>query len=334
MNDIEAFISEHPNGSFTQSEAWERVKCHFTHETLSIHDKNGTINGAARIHIRRVPLLGGTVFYAPRGYVCDFHDAAAVRRLTEKAVHLARSYRACMLKIDPMIESDDSQAIQNLIDAGFTYAAEKNGYDTVQCRNNYVLDIKGKTEDAIFSAFHRKYRYNIRLALRHGLRCVPCGPDMLDAFYDLSKETARRDGFSLRSRQYFKRMYRELGDACRLFVCFHGDRPLSAALLVTYAKKSCYVYGASSSSHRELMPNYLMQWEMIRYAIAMKSDLYDFQGIPYYWDITHPNYGVYRFKKGFGGRVVDYAGEFDLVFSPAKRAVLNKGLALLGHKPL
>ena len=131
MNDIEAFISEHPNGSFTQSEAWERVKCHFTHETLSIHDKNGTINGAARIHIRRVPLLGGTVFYAPRGYVCDFHDAAAVRRLTEKAVHLARAYRACMLKIDPMIESDDSQAIQNLIDAGFTYAAEKNGSDTV-----------------------------------------------------------------------------------------------------------------------------------------------------------------------------------------------------------
>ncbi len=334
MNDIESFIAEHPNGSFTQSEAWERVKCHFTHETLSIHDKNGKITGAVRIHIRRIPLLGGTVFYAPRGYVCDFHNGEAVTRLTEKVIQLARAYHACLFKIDPMIENNDSQAIQNLVRAGFVHADTKNGYDTIQCRNNYVLDIKNKTEDEIFSAFHRKYRYNIRLTRRHGLECRICGPEMLGSFYKLSKETAARDGFCLRSENYFKRMYRELGKTCQLFVCFYQNIPLSAALLVTYAGKSCYVYGASSSSHRELMPNYLMQWEMIRYAISQGSDLYDFQGIPYYWDVTHPNYGVYRFKQGFNGRILDYAGEFDLVFSPGKRALLNRSLKLWGRNPL
>ena len=334
MNDVENYISHHPYGSFMQSQAWERVKCNFIHETLTIRKQGNQINGAVRIHIQKIPLLGGSVFYAPRGYVCDFHDREAVGHLTEKVIALAKSYHACLFKMDPPIGQEDSQAIQYLTQAGFAYAAQKDGYDTVQCRNNYMLNIAEKTEEELLASFHPKWRYNIRLAARRGLQCTICGPEMLDVFYDLSIQTARRDGFALRSKKYFKRMYQQLGEHCRLFVCFLGNTPLSAALLVTYAGKSCYVYGASSSQQRELMPNYLMQWEMIRYARSQGSKVYDFQGIPYYWDTTHPNYGVYRFKKGFRGQIVNYAGEFDMVFSPKKLALLNKGLQLCGHKPL
>ena len=331
---VEEFIDNHPYGTFTQSEAWEHVKDNFKHETLTTHDSEGNIIGAVRIHIRHVPVLGGNILYAPRGFVCDFHDTDVIRRLVEKSIYLAKAYHACMFKIDPPIENEDSEAIHNLIQAGFIYAPQKDGYDTVQCRNNYMMDISNKTEDEVFASFHRKYRYNIRLAKKHGLECRICGPEMMDIFYNLSVETALRDGFSLRSKKYFEHMYEQLGDKCQLFICFNGDEPLAAALLVTFAKKCCYVYGASSSAHRELMPNYLMQWEMIRYAISHHCDIYDFQGIPYYWDEKHPNYGVYRFKKGFNGRVVNYAGEFDMVFSHKKRTLINAGLAICGHKPL
>ena len=64
------------------------------------------------------------------------------------------------------------------------------------------------------------------------------------------------------------------------------------------------------------MPNYLMQWTMIRRAILNNCHTYDFCGVPY-WNIEdHPNYGVYRFKQGFNGYVVTYAGEFDYQCQP------------------
>ena len=40
---------------------------------------------------------------------------------------------------------------------------------------------------------------------------------------------------------------------------------------------------------------------MINWALEGKNYIYDFQGIPFYNDETNPNYGVYKFKKGFNG---------------------------------
>lgn len=47
------------------------------------------------------------------------------------------------------------------------------------------------------------------------------------------------------------------------------------------------------------MPNYLLQWEMIKMAIARHDDIYDFRGVSGVVDENHPQYGLYRFKQGF-----------------------------------
>ena len=64
------------------------------------------------------------------------------------------------------------------------------------------------------------------------------------------------------------------------------------------------------------MPNYLMQWTMMQWALRSGCAFYDFQGVPHYDNPSHPNYGVYRFKQGFGGNVVTFAGEFDKILMP------------------
>ena len=115
-----------------------------------------------------------------------------------------------------------------------------------------------------------------------------------------------------------------LGEHCRLYLCYHEGVPLSGAVATQFAGKTCYVYGASSNEHRNLMPNYLMQWTMIQWAIENGCFVYDFQGIPYYFDETHPNYGVYRFKRGFNGQVVVLAGEFDYVFSKSANEWIHR----------
>ena len=93
-----------------------------------------------------------------------------------------------------------------------------------------------------------------------------------------------------------------------------------------------YLYGASANEHREVMANYLMHWTIIKHCKELGCSTYDFMGIPYYYDKEHNNYGVYRFKKGFGGKVVNYAGEFEKVYYPVIGKVILKIMNWLGYK--
>ena len=45
------------------------------------------------------------------------------------------------------------------------------------------------------------------------------------------------------------------------------------------------------------MATYLVQWEMIKWGLENKCNIYDFRGITGYWDEKSPQYGVYKFKK-------------------------------------
>ena len=92
---------------------------------------------------------------------------------------------------------------------------------------------------------------------------------------------------------------------------------ISGAICTNYAGgKTCYVYGASDNSDREVMPNYLMQWEMIRWAVETGCTVYDFQGVSGILDPDSHMYGLYRFKSGFRGSLDELAGEFDCIYSP------------------
>lgn len=328
------FLENHAAGNFMQSPYWEGVKNQWTHTHITVRNKAGEIDGMMLILIKKIPMLHTALMYAPRGPVCSCYDREALERLFQAVSLVQRQYNAFMLKIDPMIEESDKTAIKNLQAVGFHYHPERAGYDTVQCRENYVLDIGGKTKEEILSRFKPKYRYNIRLAEKKGVTCRAYGVERLDDFCRLMKETGKRDGFAIRNKSYFERMLLNMDGHCRLYMCDWNGIPLSGAVAVNYAGKTCYVYGASSNEHRNLMPNYLMQWTMIQWAIETGCYLYDFQGIPYYNDETHPNYGVYRFKQGFNGRVLKYAGEFNYIYRPIMTGIVQSALRLSGHRML
>jgi lipid II:glycine glycyltransferase (peptidoglycan interpeptide bridge formation enzyme) len=68
----------------------------------------------------------------------------------------------------------------------------------------------------------------------------------------------------------------------------------------------------SIDKHREKMPNYLLQWEAMRWAKEQGCTRYDLWGAPDEIDKDDPMYGVYRFKDGFGARLVRTSGAWDL----------------------
>lgn len=97
----------------------------------------------------------------------------------------------------------------------------------------------------------------------------------------------------------------------------HPDGITMSGIIATYfGNKSWYLYGASDNVYREFMPNYYIQWQAFTEAKAAGYELYDFFGISGKTDESDPLYGLYRFKKGFGGDFTEFIGEFDYVIDP------------------
>ncbi len=311
------FLSNHERCNFQQSPEWAKVKTSWKSETILAEDSNGKIVGAVNVLIRKIPIFGN-IMYSSRGPICDIHDEKVLRQLTEGIKELAKKYKAIVYKAEPDIESSDEEFREIVKNLGYKIKDDaKNFREEIQPRYVFRLDIKGKTEDEIFAGFHSKTRYNVRLATKKGVVVKEGTREDLKDFHKIMVETGARDGFIIRSLSYFEKMYDELApEHMKLLMAYYEDKPISGVIPIFYGNKTWYLYGASSNEHRNLMPNYLLQWEMIKMAIARKDDIYDFRGVSGVVDENHPQYGLYRFKKGFGATFTEFIGEIYIPFKP------------------
>lgn len=328
INEYEKYCENSGYGNFMQSSYWSKVKLNWLSEYVIVKNNSGKIIGCTLVLIRKIPILNTAMLYVPRGFVCDMNNKEIVQKIFLQIKLLANKYNAYTLKIDPMIDQEDYRAIKNLTELGFVYHGEKVGYDNIQCRENYILPLKNKSKEEIFNSFKAKWRYNIRLAKRKGVKCGFYSNEKLDDFINLMEQTGKRDGFDIRTKDYFLQILKAFNGKAKLCMCYLDDTALSGALFINYAGTTSYVYGCSSDEHRNYMPNYLMQWTMIEQAIETGCTIYDFCGVPYWYDETHPNYGVYKFKQGFNGYVKTYAGEFDYSFRPILQRCAERLLTL------
>lgn len=88
---------------------------------------------------------------------------------------------------------------------------------------------------------------------------------------------------------------------------------LSGAIYLYWGNKAWYLYGASHNVLRDTMPNFLMQYSMIKDSIDNDCEIYDFRGVSGDLDESNPLYGLYKFKKMFNGDFVEFIGEYTLV---------------------
>ena len=157
---------------------------------------------------------------------------------------------------------------------------------------------------------------NIMYSAR-GPVCDIHNEEVLKDFHKIMVETGQRDNFGLRSLEYFEKMYDEMAPKhMKLLMAYHENKPIAGIIPIMYGNKVWYLYGASSNSHRNLMPNYLLQWTMIQQAIEAKAEMYDFRGVSGVVDESHPQYGLYRFKKGFNATFTEFIGEVYIPFKP------------------
>jgi peptidoglycan pentaglycine glycine transferase (the first glycine) len=304
----------HQHGHLLQTWAWGELKSRFGWMPRRIQ----VDAAAAQILFKRLP-LGLTIAYIPKGPVVDWNNPQQCRNLLA-AVHAeAKKQRAIFLKLEPAVEQSNKQIITQLDRLGFTPA------DTIQPQTSLVLDISGD-EQTILTAMKQKTRYNIRVAAKKGISVRQGNADEVKIFYDLSQITAERDDFGVHSLAYYQRAFELFApEHCTLLLAEFEQEPLSAVIVFKQGADAYYFYGASSNRHRNRMPNYAVQWAAIQWAKQHGCVRYDLWGIPNANPDTleaefqnrHDGlWGVYRFKRGWGGRYYQSIGAFDFVYQP------------------
>lgn len=317
------FVRNKRHASALQDLNWAHVKSSEWLSEAVYLEKNGNITACMSLLIRRFGNY--SIIYAPRGPVCDIYDLSEVKELIKEVEPIAKKYNAFVLKFDPEIKYDAKlEAIYK--SNGFKVENRDNKkHELIQPMYNMILNLEGKTEEEIFKGYSEKTRYNIRVAEKKGVTVrYSRSEEDLKKFTELSYITAERDKITLRDYDYYKKMLDAFDENhLRIYLAEHEGEVLSGAIALNYGGKLFYIYGASSNNKRNLMPNYLMQQEMIRWGIETGCSNYDFGGV---FDLSKSN-GLFRFKEGFCKTegVTKYIGEISFVY---------KKLVFLGYEKI
>lgn len=262
--------------------------------------------------------LGFTLAYVPKGPLGE-----AWGTLWPELDSLCRARGAVFLKVEPDLKEEGEEA-GNRLEGRFRPSPH-----AIQPRRTLVVSLEG-TEEELLARMKQKTRYNVRLALKKDVVVHPWTD--VDAFHEMMQVTSQRDRFGVHSLAYYQRAYalfHPLG-ACELFVAEYEGQPLAAIMVFSCGKRAWYLYGASSDLERNRMPTYLLQWEAMRWARQKGCTQYDLWGVPdadletleaEFPQRSEGLWGVYRFKRGFGGELRRAAGAWDRVYKPLPYAL-------------
>ena len=314
LTDWKEYIQKYPDAHILQSAEWGELKSAFGWKAVRV--QAGTI--AVQILFRKLP-LGLTIAYLPKPAAKIFGKNTA---LGEEIDRVCKAHKAIFLKVEPdeWEKGDDTLSL-----TGWRIG------DAIQPPRTIVVDLSG-TEDEILARMKQKTRYNIRLAKKKGVT-VRAWNDIA-AFNEMMQVTGGRDGFGVHSQAYYQRAYdlfQKTGTA-ELLVAEYEGKPLAAVMVFISGKRSWYMYGASNNEERNKMPTYLVQWKAMRWAKERGATEYDLWGVPdkdeetleKHFTGTQRNeglWGVYRFKRGFGGEVKRAAQALDRVYKPLLYAI-------------
>ncbi len=310
LSEWNKFLENHPNAHLLQMGEWGELKKDFGWKPVRFVLDRET---GAQILFRRLP-LGLTLGYMPKP-VDGGQWPVDGERFWREVDLICKQNKAFFLKVEPDSWDDTFR---------LPHSAFRISPHNIQPPRTIVISIK-ENEDVILSRMKPKCRYNIRLAEKKGVTVRAW--DDIKGFHEMMTVTGGRDNFGVHSKEYYQRAYElfHLTRTCELLVAEYEGKPLASLMVFANGKRAWYVYGASNDQERNRMPTYLLQWEAIRWAKARGCDEYDLWGVPdeneetleANFESRHDGlWGVYRFKRGFGGEVKRAAQAVDRIYNP------------------
>ena len=340
LNPWNELISKLPNPHLLQTFEWGQVKAKYGWEPIYVvwgesgkwkvesdpvlfSTSHSTIKAAALILKKTVIRRGFAarlcLLYSPKGPLLDWSDEPLRKRVLDDLEKFARQQGAIFLKLDPDValgtgvpgaETDIPEPGGEAVRADLSRRGWRYAEDQIQFKNTVMLDVS-TSEEEMLARMKQKTRYNVRLGAKKGVTVRVGTEQDWPMLYKMYAETSLRDGFVIRDEGYYRTVWNLFEPSSAPLIAELDGEALAAVYLFHFAGRAYYLYGMSREAHRELMPNYLLQWEAMKWAKAQGCRVYDLWGAPDEFNETDGLWGVFRFKEGLGGYVMRTLGAWD-----------------------
>ena len=302
---------------------------------------------AAALILERKAFRGLSVIYVPKGPILrDWSDKNLRQRVIADLQEFAQRAGAIQIKIDPDLpigrgipgEEDAEVDLQGI---EFTEGLSGQGWqfssDQIQFRNTFLIDLSPE-KDELLSRMKSKTRYNIRLASRKGITIRYGDKTDLGNLYKMYAETSLRGGFTIRGEEYYQSLWQsfmkegldsDIDPTAQPIIAEFEGKPVAGAVMFRFGGRAWYLHGMSLPDHSDKMATYLIQWEGMRWAKENGCVTYDMWGAPDHFTEDDSMWGVYRFKRGFGGEVIRTIGAWDYPVKPLVYKVYTRLLPMI-----
>jgi lipid II:glycine glycyltransferase (peptidoglycan interpeptide bridge formation enzyme) len=294
-----------------QLTAWARAKAPYGWSADRVVADGGSGPIGGQVLIRALGPGPFAMGYAPRGPVATAIDGPSLAAWTEAVRELARSRRLTHVTVDPGLEGTDHHAL--FAAAGWAPA------DPVQLTSTQVIDLT-RSEAELWHDVYKSSRRYANGARKAGCYVEEAGEEALPVFYRILAQTAERSGFIPRALEAYADVYRAFAAQrrARILIGYLADgTPVSSKLILRSGGRMAQLYGGLSDEGSAARSGHFFEWEAIVRSKAAGATVFDMWG--------RSTTGIAHFKQGFGGRVVEYGGTFDLVLNAPVRALYRRG---------
>lgn len=322
------FADKYPDKSFFQTPeiAKLREKNGWIPYYFGVKEKNKLL--AATMVVAKPTFLGKSTFYAPGGPLIDYEDTKLLNFFMKNLKNYMKTHNGYVFHIDPYYELIERDRDGEVVENGFNHQKAATNLRNLgfrplkiseQPKYLFVLNLKNHTPDELFASFKQNTRNLISRTSRKGVKVRELKREELKDFKKITESTAKRRDFYDKTLDYYEQMYDLFHDKgeVKFIVAEAENTILSAAMFMTYGDEVLYLFSGSDKNYmKEYNSQYAIQWYMIKYAAEHGFKRYNFYGIQGLPDPKKPGYGIYKFKKGFGGRVVELLGSYELPLGP------------------
>ncbi|MDX1996028.1 MAG: peptidoglycan bridge formation glycyltransferase FemA/FemB family protein [bacterium] len=314
----DAFVAAQPRAHVLQLSAWGDLKGAYGWgvERIAIGDEAGNILAGAQVLFRDFPLRTGKMAYLAMGPYA--HTESEWQFLWKQISRVCAKRRATFLRWEPGIYRED-ETLPEVKRWGFHPSAQ-----TIQPPRTILIDLRGD-DDAILARMNQGTRRKIRQSLKNDVVYYEATTADVAKFNSMMQVTGSRNDFGVHEPGYYEKAYQLfVPQHAALILAEHEGDTLAGVFVFAVRRTAWYLYGASSSEKRNLMASYGVQWKAMQWAKARGCNTYDLWGIPdedeatleaQFQEREDGLWGVYGFKRGWGGQVVRSLGAWDKAYN-------------------
>ena len=206
---LKAFLSAPEIGELRKSNGWD---------VYFVGVKKKSDVAAAAMIVSHKRHFGKYEFYAPRGVLVDYEDKELLNYFLKEIKKFVKEHHGYIFRMDPYVIYKERDIDGNIVEGGEDHSdvvsfLEEFGFKKVsipemeQVGWMFSLPLEGKSREQILKEMKPNTRNTIRKTEKIGITVKELGYDELDRFQNIMVETGERKNFSIRSVDYYQKMY-------------------------------------------------------------------------------------------------------------------------------